>query len=200
MRRIDKGDITGLILAGGRGTRMGGIDKGLQLFRDAPLAQHALTRLAPQVGRVIVNANRNLDLYRAMGPAVYSDELPDFAGPLAGVLAGLSHCDTPYLATVPCDTPCFPDDLIERLSGGLLAADIATAYTREGDTLSPQPVFCLMKTSLRDSLRDFIDRGERKTGLWARELGGARVVFDDAAAFANFNTLDELTGAERNRL
>lgn len=196
---IDKSDITGLILAGGRGSRMGGVDKGLQLLQGVPLAQHALRRLSPQVGQVMINANRNLDVYRAMCLAVHSDGVPDFAGPLAGVLAGLDHCATPYLVTVPCDTPYFPHDLVERLAGGLLGADIATAYSREGDELSPQPVFCLMKTSLRGSLRAFIDSGQRKTGLWARELGGARVVFDDAAAFANFNTAAELTGAEQPR-
>jgi molybdopterin-guanine dinucleotide biosynthesis protein A len=196
---IDKTDITGLVLAGGRGSRMGGVDKGLQLFRGEPLAQHAVSRLSPQVGQVMVNANRNLDQYRAMGVAVYSDAMPGFAGPLAGVLAGLNHCVTPYLVTVPCDTPCFPHDLVERLAGGLAGADIATAYSCEGDELSPQPVFCLMKTSLRESLRAFIDGGQRKTGLWARELGGARVVFDDAAAFANFNTLVELTDAQQAR-
>jgi molybdopterin-guanine dinucleotide biosynthesis protein A len=194
---IDKSSITGLILAGGRGSRMGGVDKGLQPFQGVPLAQHAITRLAPQVGVVIVNANRNQEVYRAMGLAVYGDEVPDFAGPLAGVLAGLNHCTTPYLVTVPCDTPYFPHDLVARLSTGLIASDIATAYTREAEQLSPQPVFCLMKTALRDSLREFIDRGQRKTGLWARELNGARVVFDDVNAFANFNTVAELTEAER---
>lgn len=194
---IDKADITGLILAGGRGSRMGGVDKGLQPFQGKPLVQHAFTRLAPQVGLVIVNANRNLEVYRDMGLSVCVDEVPDYAGPLAGVLAGLNHCATPFLMTVPCDTPYFPHDLAERLAAGLIDADIVTAYTREGDQLSPQPVFCLMKRSLRDSLRAFIDSGQRKTGLWARELGGARVIFDDAAAFANFNTLAELTGAEQ---
>jgi molybdopterin-guanine dinucleotide biosynthesis protein A len=194
---IDKSDITGLILAGGRGSRMGGVDKGLQPFQGAPLVQHAITRLAPQVGVVIVNANRNQEVYRAMGLAVYGDEIPDFAGPLAGMLAGLNHCKTPYLVTVPCDTPYFPQDLVARLSSDLTESDIVTAYTREAGQLSPQPVFCLMKTTLKHSLRAFIDSGQRKTGLWARELNGARVVFDDAAAFANFNTLLELTEAER---
>ncbi|MGA2191102.1 MAG: molybdenum cofactor guanylyltransferase MobA [Steroidobacteraceae bacterium] len=194
---IEKSNITGLILAGGRGTRMGGVDKGLQPFQGAPLARHAITRLAPQVGVVIINANRNQEVYRAMGAAVYGDEVPDFAGPLAGMLAGLNHCTTPYLVTVPCDTPYFPHDLVACLSSGLTESDIVTAYTREADQLSPQPVFCLMKTALRESLRAFIDSGQRKTGLWARELNGARVIFDDAAAFANFNTLGELTEAER---
>jgi molybdopterin-guanine dinucleotide biosynthesis protein A len=196
MLPMEKSDITGLILAGGRGSRMGGVDKGLQPFQGVPLAQHAFARLAPQVGLVIVNANRNLEVYRAWGLAVYSDEVPDYAGPLAGMLAGLNHCATPYLVTVPCDTPYFPHDLVERLGNGLKDSDIVTAYTRESGQLSPQPVFCLMKTTLRDSLRAFIDSGQRKTGLWARELRGARVVFDDAAAFANFNTLTELSEAE----
>jgi len=194
---IDKSDITGLILAGGRGSRMGGVDKGLQPFQGVPLVQHAVTRLAPQVAVVIVNANRNQEIYRAMGLAVYGDEVPDFAGPLAGMLAGLDHCKTPFLVTVPCDTPFFPYDLVARLSSGLTESGIVTAYTHEADQLSPQPVFCLMKAALKDSLRAFIDSGQRKTGLWARELNGARVVFDDAATFANFNTLGELSELDR---
>jgi molybdenum cofactor guanylyltransferase len=196
---IDKGDITGLILAGGRGSRMGGIDKGMQPFQGVPLAQHALQRLAPQVGRLMINANRSVDGYRAMGVPVWGDEVADFPGPLAGMLAGLKHCETPYLLTVPCDSPFFPVDLATRLGLGLMenGADIATAYTPDGEKWFPQPVFCLMKSSLQESLRSFIRRGERKTGLWSRELNGARVVFDDAAAFANFNTLAELIEAER---
>jgi molybdenum cofactor guanylyltransferase len=195
---IDSADITGLILAGGRGSRMGGVDKGMQIFQGLPLAQHALRRLAPQVGPVMINANRNLDAYRAMGVPVWSDQLPDFPGPLAGMLAGLEHCATPYLVTVPCDTPYFPGDLALLLAAGLVetGADIATAYTAEGGALFPQPVFCLMKASLQQSLRSFIESGQRKTGLWARELQGARVVFADAAAFANLNTLIELEQAQ----
>ena len=131
---IDRADITGLILAGGRGSRMGGVDKGLQNFHGIPLAQHALRRLAPQVGHLMLNANRNLDAYRAMGAPVWGDEVPDFPGPLAGMLAGLRHCETPYLVTAPCDTPYFPDDLTARLARELLeiGGDIATAYTLEG--------------------------------------------------------------------
>ncbi len=196
---IDRADITGLILAGGRGSRMGGVDKGLQSFHGIPLAQHALRRLAPQVGHLMINANRNLDAYRAMGVPVWGDEVPDYPGPLAGMLAGLRHCETPYLVTAPCDTPYFPDDLTARLARELLeiGGDIATAYTLEGGELFPQPVFCLMKASLQDSLHMFIQSGQRKTGLWARELRGARVVFQDVAAFANFNTLVELEQAHK---
>jgi molybdenum cofactor guanylyltransferase len=195
---IPTADITGLVLAGGRGSRMGGIDKGLQGFRGMPLVQHALQRLAPQVGRLMINANRSLEAYQALGVPVCEDESPDFSGPLAGMLAGLTHCETPYLLTVPCDSPFFPLDLAARLSAGLLqdGAEIATAYTPDGDDLLPQPVFSLMKASLQASLRAFIQRGERKTGLWARELGGARVTFADIDAFANFNTLSELDRAQ----
>jgi molybdopterin-guanine dinucleotide biosynthesis protein A len=187
-------DITGLVLAGGRGSRMGGVDKGLQVYRGLPLARHALQRLAPQVGRLMINANRNLDVYGSMGIPVWPDEIDDYPGPLAGMLAGLAHCETPYLVTVPCDTPDFPLDLVERLERGLVeaGADMAIACTRGTDRLLPQPVFCLMKVSLIDSLRTFVARGERKTGLWAHECHGARVMFDDEAAFFNINTLGEL--------
>jgi molybdopterin-guanine dinucleotide biosynthesis protein A len=187
-------DITGLILAGGRGSRMGGVDKGLQLHRGRPLAALALERLRPQVGEVMVNANRNLETYRAMGVPVWPDELPDFPGPLAGMLAGLAHCRSPLLASVPCDTPDFPPDLVSRLAHGLESADadIAVACTRLDGQLFPQPVFCLMKTSLHDALAAFIASGERKTGFFARSRRNTRVVFEDDAAFFNINTLTEL--------
>jgi molybdopterin-guanine dinucleotide biosynthesis protein A len=192
--KIATADITGLVLAGGRGSRMGGVDKGLQDYLGRPLAQHALKRLAPQVGGIMINANRNLSAYRSMGAPVWPDELLDYPGPLAGMLAGLAHCETPYLATVPCDTPNFPLDLVEQLARGLedIDADMATAYTREGEKLFAQPVFCLMKTSLQDSLNSFVNSGQRKTGLWAREHRNAQVVFEDDAGFVNVNTLIEL--------
>ncbi len=179
---------------------MGGIDKGLQAHLGVPLAQHALERLRPQVGALMLNANRNLAAYQAMGVPVWPDELADFPGPLAGMLAGLNHCDTPYLVTVPCDTPNFPSDLVARLAAGLASGDgdMATAYTREGEELHAQPVFCLMKASLRDSLRAFIERGERKTGLFAAQHRSAKVVFNDPAAFANANTLGELAELQIN--
>ena len=193
-------DISGLILAGGRATRMGGVDKGLQLHLGVPLAQHALDRLRPQVAELLLNANRNLPIYQAMGVPVWPDEIPDFPGPLAGMLAGLDHCSTPYLVTVPCDSPNFPIDLVARLAQGLIDAnaDLATAYTREAGELRAQPVFCLMRTVLRDSLRAFIESGERKTGLFAAQNRGAKVIFDDAAAFANANTLRELAELQIN--
>jgi molybdenum cofactor guanylyltransferase len=197
---INHNEISGLILAGGRGTRMGGTDKGLQLHLGVPLAQHALERLRPQVAALMLNANRNLPAYQAMGVPVWQDEIPDYPGPLAGMLAGLMHCLTPYLVTVPCDSPNFPADLVARLAQGLVnsCADLATAYTREAGELRAQPVFCLMKVALHDSLRAFIDSGERKTGLFAAQHHGAKVIFDDAAAFANANTPSELAELQIN--
>jgi molybdopterin-guanine dinucleotide biosynthesis protein A len=193
-------DVTGLVLAGGRGSRMGGIDKGLQSFRGEPLALHALRRLSPQVGSVMINANRNHDEYRAMKVPVWPDEIQDFSGPLAGMLVGLTHCTTLYLATVPCDTPNFPLNLVERLAEGLAFAnaDLATAYTREGDKLFAHPVFCLMKSSLVAPLRAFVSSGERKTGFWVRSQHGAQVVFEDGNAFFNVNTLAELEQSQQN--
>lgn len=187
-------DVTGLVLAGGRGSRMGGVDKGLQPYRGIPLVRHALNRLAPQVGAVMINANRNLEVYAALSVPVWPDGIADFPGPLAGMLAGLTHCATPYLVTVPCDSPHFPLDLVARLAAGLTQnpSDMATAYTRADGRLFPQPVFCLLHRSLLERLRSFIVSGERKTGAWARTQRSAPVIFEDEAAFANINTLEEL--------
>ena len=145
MTRIDRQDITGLVLAGGRGSRMGGVDKGLQKHQGVTLAMHAMLRLAPQVGHVMINANRNLGAYESMGVPVWPDALADYPGPLAGFLAGLEHCETPYLVTVPCDSPRFPEDLVARLAHALAErdAEIAMATTCEADgTLQVQPVIC----------------------------------------------------------
>jgi molybdopterin-guanine dinucleotide biosynthesis protein A len=181
---------------------MGGVDKGLQPYRGMPLAQYTLERLAPQVGATLINANRNLEHYRSLGAPVCPDELADYPGPLAGMLAGLAHCATLYLVTVPCDSPNFPDDLVARLARGLAEIDgeVATAYTHEEGELRAQPVFCLMKASLLPNLAAFVASGQRKTGLWAQRLRSARVVFEDAAAFANANTLTELERLQQPEL
>ncbi|MCW5611256.1 MAG: molybdenum cofactor guanylyltransferase MobA [Rubrivivax sp.] len=206
--------ITGLVLAGGRGSRMGGVDKGLQLHQGVPLALHALRRLAPQVGTVMVNANRHLDVYAGFGAPVCPDDVPGYAGPLAGWLAGLRHCTTPWLVSVPCDTPDFPIDLVARLAAGLAAAqaDLAMAVAPEpapdaatdpaaDPAIDPaagglhwrkQPVFCLLRRSLHDSLQAFVAEGGRKVDRWTALHRVAEVRFDDAAAFFNANTLDEL--------
>ena len=187
-------DITGLVLAGGRGSRMGGVDKGLQNHRGVPLALHALLRLQPQVGEVMINANRNLGAYESMGVPVWPDVQADFPGPLAGVLVGLERCETPYLVTVPCDTPNFPLDLVERLAESLGRdnAEIAMAATREGDRLMPQPVFSMLRAELMESLVRFMQAGERKIDRWTASHRCVMVTFDDAAAFDNANTIEEL--------
>ena len=191
---IDAQDITGLILCGGRGTRMGGVDKGLQNHHGMPLALHALMRLQPQVGHVLINANRNLSAYESMGVPVWPDPMADYPGPLAGWLAGLEHCETPYLLTVPCDSPNFPLDLAARLAAALLEADadVAMAATLEDGRQQVQPVFCLLKSGLLESLVFYLNAGERKIDRWTAQHRCATVQFDDAPAFANANTLDEL--------
>jgi molybdenum cofactor guanylyltransferase len=186
--------ITGLVLAGGRGSRMGGVDKGLQNHLGLPLAMHAMLRLQPQVGHLMINANRNLGAYDSMGVPVWPDAIADYPGPLAGFLAGLEHCETPYLVTVPCDTPHFPTDLVARLAQALVAedAEMAIAATVEDGQVQLQPVFCLMASTLMESLVAFTQGGQRKIDRWTGSHRCATVVFDDAAAFANANTLDEL--------
>lgn len=187
-------DITGLILCGGRGSRMGGADKGLQNFKGVPLAMHALLRLGLQTGHVMINANRNLAAYESMGVPVWPDPIGDFAGPLAGWLAGLERCETPYLVTVPCDTPHFPADLVEKLAAALRAedADIAMAATLEDGQVQLQPVFCLLKTGLMESLVAYLHAGQAKIDRWTAQHRCATVVFGDTAAFANANTAQEL--------
>ena len=202
---IDKQDITGLILAGGRGSRMGGVDKGLQNHQGMPLALHALLRLSPQVGEVMINANRNLSAYESMGVPVWPDALPagvaEYPGPLAGLLAGLEHCTTPYLVSVPCDTPNFPPDLVQRLADALAQndADIAMAATFEDGKPQVQPVFCLLKASLMESLVAFLHEGQRKIDRWTARHRCVEVHFDDADAFFNANTLAELQSLARPR-
>ncbi len=191
---IDKHDITGLVLAGGRGSRMGGVDKGLQPHRGMPLAQHALLRLGAQVGELMINANRNLSAYESMGVPVWPDASADYPGPLAGLLAGLERCETPYLVSVPCDTPDFPEDLVAKLAQALVAhdADIAMAAILEDGRLRTQPVFCLLKSGLMESLVAYLHSGERKIDRWTAMHRCVPVLFDDAAAFFNANTPAEL--------
>lgn len=194
MTAIPKEQITGLVLAGGRGTRMGGVDKGLQTFQGVPLAQHALQRLAPQVGALMVNANRHLDAYAAMGVPVHADALAEYPGPLAGLAAGLAHCGTPWLASVPCDSPNFPADLVARLAEAVAReqAEIALAACIEDGALRLQPVFCLVDVRLRPSLLAYLQSGQRKVERWAAQHRSVQVLFDDATAFFNANTLADL--------
>ena len=204
---IREHDITALILAGGRGSRMGGVDKGLQNFNGLPLALQTLMRLQAQagglIGAVMVNANRNLAAYEAFGAPVWPDTLADYAGPLAGFLTGLERCETPWLLTVPCDTPLFPLDLAQRLAEAASRedAEIAMAAAREEDgQLRTQPVFCLLRVSLLESLVRFTHDGGRKIDRWTSLHRTVVVPFerpgDDARAFFNANTLAELRSLE----
>ena len=191
---MDIEQITGLILAGGRGTRMGHVDKGLQSFRGAPMALHVMMRLQPQVGDLMINANQNLAPYESFGVPVWPDETQGYAGPLAGMQTGLVHCTTDYLVTAPCDSPFLPDDLVQRLSNALLAADadLAVAVTGSGPSRQAHPVFSLMKASLLQHLSEYLRDGGRKVDAWYGSLNVVEVEFADEAAFRNINTVAEL--------
>ena len=204
---ISANEITGIILAGGRAHRMGGVDKGLQNFNGMALALHTLMRLSPQVAEVMINANRNLAAYESFGVAVWPDANADFAGPLSGFLVGLERCETPYLLTVPCDTPRFPLDLASRLAQALEAnhAEIAMAAGFETDaqghqTIRTQPVFCLIRRELLESLVRFTHGGGRKIDAWTAQHKTTIVNFDqdtdDVFAFSNVNTTQELVNLE----
>ncbi|MEO0002643.1 MAG: molybdenum cofactor guanylyltransferase [Pseudomonadota bacterium] len=199
--------VDALILAGGRGSRMGGVDKGLQRLNGQTLVEHALARLRQQaggrLGAIMVNANRHLDDYRALGLAVWPDAMADFPGPLAGFLAGLEHGSQPWLLTVPCDSPLFPLDLLERLAQAAEreGADLALALGRDEDGLPRrQPVFCLLRRELADSLRAYLQGGGRKIDHWIGSQHHVAVAFDapgdDPRAFYNANTLAELRALE----
>ncbi|VVE78914.1 molybdenum cofactor guanylyltransferase MobA [Pandoraea sputorum] len=201
---IRRSDITGLILAGGRGQRMGGRDKGLQPFAGRPLVEHVMARLRPQVGALLISANRNRDAYAAAlgadgADGVISDEIQNFSGPLAGMLAGLRAACTDYVLTVPCDSPYLPDDLGERLCVALNAlpqADVpdsarplaAYASTAQG----PHPVFALLHRSLADDLAATLAAGEHRVRAWLARHKAVQVHFGDERPFYNVNTLDDL--------
>ena len=187
--------VTGLILAGGKGSRMGGVDKGLQAFRGKRLVDHVYERFAPQVGGVIINANQNQEEYKSFGVRVVSDAIGGFAGPLAGLHTGLSVSKRPFLASVPCDSPFLPEDLVERLYKRIdeTGAELAVAKTGE----QPHPVFSLMRRGVLDHLGDFLKGGGRKIDAWYATLNVVEVAFDDNPdAFSNINTEEELRAFE----
>jgi len=184
--------VSGVVLAGGQGRRMGGVDKGLQPLRGKPMAQWALERLAPQVDEILINCNQNLDAYARFGYRLVPDEIGGFAGPLAGLHASLKAAAHPLVVTVPCDSPFLPSDLVSRLKQHLREKDLAVAKT--GD--QPHPVFSLVRRSVLGNLEAFLRSGGRKIDAWYASLATVEVSFDDEAdAFRNINTLDELKGA-----
>lgn len=183
--------ITGVILAGGQGRRMGGVDKGLKMLRGRPMVQWVIERFAPQVDELIINANQNLDAYARFGYRVIPDEVRGFAGPLAGLQRGLAEAKHGLVATVPCDSPFLPADLVPRLRGALeqRGADVSVAKT--GD--QPHPVFCLCRRQVLPGLTAFLAGGGRKIDSWYAALSVVEVPFDDEAdAFSNINTREEL--------
>ncbi|MBX3677782.1 MAG: molybdenum cofactor guanylyltransferase MobA [Rhodocyclaceae bacterium] len=186
--------VTGLILAGGLGRRMGGRDKGLQPFRGKPMAAWSIERLAPQVDALIINANQNLEQYATFGYPVVPDRIAGFAGPLAGLHTGLLASETPLIVTSPCDSPFLPEDLVERLRTALEAvgADLAVAKTGA----QPHPVFSLVRREVLDGLTAFLEAGGRKVDAWYAALKVAEVPFEDERAFANINTPEELNQME----
>lgn len=187
--------VTGIILAGGLGRRMGGVDKGLVLLHGKPMAAHAAERFAPQVDELLVNANQNAETYAQLGYPVFPDAMTGYAGPLAGLQSGLARASHELVATVPCDSPFLPGDLVARLKSALMADDaqLAVAVTCG----QPHPVFCLCRRDVLPHLTAFLESGGRKIDSWYATLRVTEVNFDDEAdAFMNINTPQELDAAE----
>ena len=191
---ISRADITGIVLAGGQGRRMGSVDKGFVELDGRPLVAHVIERLAPQVATLVINANRNAGRYAVFGYPVVADAIGGFAGPLAGLHAGLTAATTPFVATCPCDSPFLPADLVTRLSGAFDAQPIDIAVART--FAQPHPVFALARRSLLPHLAQFLGAGGRKIDAWYASLPIAEVAFDDEAdAFRNINTPAELAAS-----
>jgi molybdopterin-guanine dinucleotide biosynthesis protein A len=191
--------ITGVILAGGRGSRMGSVDKGLKLLRGKPMVRWVAERFAPQVSEVLVNANQNIDKYQILGYRVIPDEIGGFAGPLAGLHRGLSEATHELVATSPCDSPFLPLDLIARLRAAMEKADAELTVAKTGD--QPHPVFCLCRRTVLPGLTEFLAGGGRKIDAWYAKLRIVEVLFDDQPdAFSNVNTIAELDAFERGPL
>jgi molybdenum cofactor guanylyltransferase len=188
---MNRRDITGLVLAGGQGRRMGNVDKGFVELAGRPLVAHVIDRLVPQVATLVINANRSAERYAAFGYPVVADAIGGFAGPLAGLHAGLATAATPFVVTSPCDSPFLPADLVVRLSAAFDARPIDIAVARTFD--QPHPVFALVRRSVLPHLAQFLDGGGRKIDAWYASLAVAEVSFDDEAdAFRNINTPAEL--------
>lgn len=186
--------VSGVILAGGMGRRMGGVDKGLVPFQGQSMVASVIERFSPQVDELLINANRHQDEYAKFGYRVIPDAMTGFAGPLAGLQTGLMAASHELLATVPCDSPYLPQDLISRLKSALESEGAQLAVAVTGD--QPQPVFCLCRRDVLPHLTAFLQQGGRKIDAWYATLKVAEVNFsDEADAFININTLQELDAA-----
>jgi molybdopterin-guanine dinucleotide biosynthesis protein A len=191
---IAASDVAGIVLAGGQGRRMGGVDKGWVELAGKPMIAHVLERFRPQVGELVINANQNLDRYGVFGVPVIADAVGGFAGPLAGLHAGLAATTKPYACTVPCDSPFLPLDLVARLAVALEGERAELAVARTFD--QPHPVFALASRGVLPHLAAFLAAGGRKIDAWYATLEVTEVAFDDEAdAFRNINTRDELAAA-----
>ena len=191
---IARSEITGIVLAGGMGRRMGGVDKGLVELDGTPMVAHVLARLAPQCGALLINANQNPDRYALFGHPVIADTVGGFAGPLAGLHAGMTAATTAFVVTVPCDSPFLPTDLVARLAQGLADGDAQLAVARTHH--QPHPVFALVRRDVLPHLAAFLHGGGRKIDAWYGTLRVVEVPFDDEeSAFRNINTADELAAA-----
>ena len=187
---------TGVILAGGLGRRMGSVDKGLVMFNARPMIASVVEGLVPQVDELLINANRNLEAYRAFGHRVISDAIEGFAGPLAGLECGLAEAKHEFVVTCPCDSPFLPTDLVRRLGAAFEQNSIDLAVAKTGTQV--HPVFCLVRRSVHGHLRDFLNDGGRKIDAWYATLKTMEVSFDDEpGAFININTANELKDFER---
>ena len=183
-------DITGVILAGGKGQRMGGRDKGLIEFRGKPLIRHVIDIIQPQVADVIISANRHIEEYNKYGFKVFPDQMGDYWGPLAGIASAMRQVETPYLLTVPCDTPFLSKELVDRLSTALMEQHKYLAVAHDGNRL--QNTIALIPCRLVDDLVDFLLRGERKTQTWLECHAPAIVDFSDQPSmFVNINTPED---------
>ena len=188
-------NISAVILAGGKGSRLGGVDKGLVKLNNLTLVQHVINQIQPQVSQIMISANRNLDVYKGYGFPVYEDEINDYAGPLAGILKALQQCKSEWLLTVPADSPFVPNNLVERLSENM--QDNKIVIPHDGKYL--QSTFSLIHKSLESDLKKFLQQGERKARLWMQQQAHTIVDFSNQTdAFININTEDDLKKAEKH--
>jgi molybdenum cofactor guanylyltransferase len=190
MKPPEKNNITAVVLAGGRGRRLGGLDKGLLSLEGKPLIEHIIDAIKPQAGTIIINANRNRQEYSAYGYPVISDDMTDYQGPLAGFAAALSACKTDYIITLPCDGPTVPPDLVSRLAEALINQNAELAVAHDGTRM--QRVYALIPCALLDSLQAFLDTGDRTVGLWYAQHNVAQADFSDVPdTFFNINTEED---------
>ena len=197
MDNIAKDKITGVILAGGKARRMGGADKGLILFDGNPLIEHVIKAFEPQVGNLLINANRNYEIYKNYGFDIIRDELEDYCGPLAGMACALNKTNTPYLVTVPCDTPFISDNLVASLSSSILNEKAEISVAHNGDRL--QPVFCMMKKTMIRSINDYLQKGGRKIDQWFEQHSVAIVdLSSNPECFKNVNSKEDIAILEEN--